>query len=155
MATSRAPVPEIRRLRAEDRDIARRLFALMADVFEEESGELTDQYLDDLLRREGFWAVAAISDGEVIGGLTAHVVPMTRVESAELFIYDVAVTASHQRQGVGRRLLTAIRHDATAAGIGDAFVPVDTADEHAIDFYRALGGVASPVTMFTFAARSP
>jgi len=36
------------------------------------------------------------------------------------------------------------------AGIHDLFVPADEDDAHALDFYRALGGVASPVTFFTF-----
>ena len=30
------------------------------------------------------------------------------------------------------------------------FVPADNDDTHALDFYRAIGGVPAPVTMFTF-----
>jgi aminoglycoside 3-N-acetyltransferase I len=30
------------------------------------------------------------------------------------------------------------------------FVPADNGDTHALDFYRALGATASPVTMFVF-----
>jgi aminoglycoside 3-N-acetyltransferase I len=30
------------------------------------------------------------------------------------------------------------------------FVPADNEDEHAIDFYHAIGGEASAVTFFTF-----
>jgi aminoglycoside 3-N-acetyltransferase I len=124
----------------------------MADVFEEPHDHLTDQYLDDLLVREAFWAMAALSGDQVVGGLTAHTLPMTRTESAEVLIYDVAVRADRQRRGVGRRLVMALRAATTEAGLGDVFVPVDSADEHALDFYRALGGVPAPVTIFTFAA---
>ena len=78
---------------------------------------------------------------------------MTRSPSAEVFIYDLAVRPDHQRMGVGSRLLREL-HTATAhAGIRDVFVPAAGEDEHAIDFYRALGGVPSPVTFLTFAAR--
>lgn len=140
----------IRRLVVGDRDLARQLFAVMAEVFEESSEPLSDLYIDALLSRETFWAFAALSGKEVVGGLTAHMLPMTRSESAEVFIYDVAVRTDRQREGIGRHLVTALRSDATAAGYGDVFVPVDSADDHALDFYRALGGVPAPVTMFTF-----
>jgi aminoglycoside 3-N-acetyltransferase I len=145
---------QIRRLRVGDRDLARRLFAVMADVFEEPREQLSDDYVDDLLAREAFWAIAALAGDEVVGGLTAHSLPMTRTESAEVFMYDVAVRADRQRQGIGRQLVTALCAAATDAGFGDVFVPVDSADEHALDFYRALAGVPAPVTIFTFSPGS-
>ena len=40
-------------------------------------------------------------------------------------------------------------------GLGDVFVPVDSTDAHALDFYRALGGVPAPVTIFTFSDGPP
>jgi aminoglycoside 3-N-acetyltransferase I len=142
-----------RRLTAADREVARRLFALMAEVFEEPNEPLDDAYLDGLLNREDFWAIAAFVGDELVGGVTAHALPMTRSPVRELFIYDVAVRTDHQRQGVGRQLITALRASAAAAGIPDAFVPADNADLHALDFYRALGGAPSPVTIFTFARK--
>lgn len=146
-------VPHVRRLGPGDRALARRLFALMADVFEEPADPLGDAYLDALLASEAFWALVALSGDEVVGGLTAHTLPMTRAESWELFIYDVAVRADRQREGIGRRLLTALRDAAADAGIADVFVPADDEDVHALDFYRALGGDAAAVTIFTFPAR--
>ena len=140
------------RLQAGDRELARRLFAMMAEVFDEPNEQLGEAYLDALLRREDFWAIAALADGEVVGGLTAHTLPMTRSESAELFIYDVAVHADRQRQGVGRQLVAALRDVAAQAGIAEVFVPAETEDVHALDFYRALGGEPTPVVMFTFSA---
>lgn len=143
---------QVRRLTAGERELARRLFALMADVFEEPAEPLGDAYLDRLLRRDDFWALAAFAGDAIVGGLTAHTLPMTRAERSEIFIYDVAVRGDHQRQGVGRRLMTALRDEAAACGITDLFVPADDDDLHALDFYRALGGVPSPVTFFTFSA---
>ena len=141
---------QIQRLRAGDRNLARRLFAVMAEVFEEPGEELSDRYLDELLSRETFWAIAAVADDDVVGGLTAHTLPMTRTESAEVFIYDVAVRADWRRRGIGRQLVTLLRAAATAGGLSDLFVPADSTDGDALDFYRALGGVPAPVTMFTF-----
>ena len=141
----------VRRLRAGERELARRTFATMDAVFEAEGGPLDDVYLDRLLARDDFWAIAALDGDEVVGGLTAHALPMTRAATSELFIYDVAVRADRQRQGIGRALMTAVRAAAAAAGVGEAFVPAETEDAHALDFYRALGGTPTEVVMFTFA----
>ena len=145
--------PHITRLRSEDAASARVMFAMMAEVFGEDSEPLGDHYLTELLGRESFWAYAAFAGSSIVGGLTAHTLPMTRSPSAEVFIYDLAVRPDHQRRGVGSRLLRELRTATAHAGIRDVFVPADEEDEHAIDFYRALGGVPSPVTFFTFAAR--
>jgi len=138
------------RLASGARDQARALFVLMASVFEEGCDELSDEYVDRLLARPDFWVIAALVDDEIIGGLTAHTLPMTRKESSEIFIFDVAVRSDHQRTGVGRQLLATLRAEAAAQGILEVFVAADDDDIHALDFYRATGGVASPVTMFTY-----
>ena len=143
------------RLTAGNRHLARQLFAMMAEAFEEPNEALSDAYLDALLGRSDFWALAALQGGEVVGGLTAHALPMTRAEATELFIYDVAVRPDHQRRGIGRQLLTAVRIAAAQAGIDELFVPADNEDIHALDFYRAVGGAAAPVTIFTFSGSPP
>jgi aminoglycoside 3-N-acetyltransferase I len=84
-------------LRADDRDLARKLFATIAEVFEESYETLTDAYIDGLLAREDFWATAECVDDQVIGGITAHVLPMTRAASSEVLIYDIAVRRDHRR----------------------------------------------------------
>jgi aminoglycoside 3-N-acetyltransferase I len=122
----------------------------MAQVFEEEHEPLSDEYVARLLAREELWILAATSGEEIVGGLTAHTLPMTRSESREIFIYDIAVHADHQRRGVGRLLMSHLTRIAGEAGIDDLFVPADDEDAHALEFYRALGGIASPVTFFTF-----
>lgn len=143
-------VMRVKRLTTGDREQARALFIMMAEVFAEGDGHLSDSYLDRLLGREEFWAIAAFAGDHIVGGVTAHTLPMTRTESLEVFIYDIAVREDHQRQGVGRSLVTALREAAAVAGIQSLFVPADNEDLHALDFYRALGAEPSPVTIFTF-----
>ena len=140
----------IRRLTDADASVARQLFALMANVFGEETRPLGDAYVHRLLTRNEFWAVGAFIDGDVVGGLTAHALPMTTGESFEMFIYDIAVRADTQRQGIGRSLITALREMAAAEGIDVVFVPADDDDADALEFYRALDASASPVTLFVF-----
>jgi aminoglycoside 3-N-acetyltransferase I len=139
-------------IRLTDLDIARgrETFTRMASVFGEPHRPLSDAYLGKLLGQPGFWGYAAIVDGESAGGLTAHALPMTSNETSEVFLYDIAVSPAHQRRGIGRRLINALLDDTRSKGMEVMFVPVDDDDLHAIDFYRALGGVPSPVTFFEF-----
>ena len=140
----------IRRLAAGDRELARATFAMMAAVFDEPTRPLPDDYVDALLARADFWALAAVEGDEPLGGITAHVIPMTRSPSSELFVYDVAVREDRQRRGIGRAMLVELTALAARAEIESVFVAVADEDVHAMDFYRGVGGAESPVTMFSF-----
>jgi aminoglycoside 3-N-acetyltransferase I len=144
------PEVEVHRLGTGHVALARATLTLMAEVFEEPSASLSDQYLMALLARGDFWVLAAVEHGTAIGGVTAHALPMTRSEATELFIYDLAVHPDHQRKGVGRRLVKTLCTLAAAEGITASFVQADNDDTHALEFYRAIGGTAAPVTIFTF-----
>ena len=144
---------QTKRLGPMDQELAKRLFILMAHVFGEESRPLGDGYLRQLLGREDFWVLAAFADDEILGGLTAHTLPLITSESSEVFIYDIAVRDDHQRKGVGQQLVSALRAAAAEAGIDDVFVAADNDDVRALGFYRALGATESTVTHFTFARR--
>jgi aminoglycoside 3-N-acetyltransferase I len=140
------------RLGQGDLDRAKRMFILMAEVFDEERAPLGDDYVNRLLGDADFWAVAALQDTEVVGGLTAHTLPMTRTEAAELLIYDIAVRTNAQRKGVGRQLIATTRQQAAALGIRVLFVLAEADDEGAVQFYRALSGEESDVALFAFSS---
>lgn len=129
---------------------ARALFATLAEVFETASQAVSDEYVSRLLERRDFWALAASVDGTLAGGLTAFTLPLTRREASEVLLYDIAVRPEYQRQGVGRQLVAWLRTAASAAGVGVVWVPADNEDDHALDFYRALGGAPGQTTIFTF-----
>lgn len=139
-----------KRLGPGDEEHAREMFALMAAAFEEGAEPLGDEYLDGLLASGAFWAVAAFEGGRVVGGITAHTIPMTRSPSAELFVYDLAVHEGFRRHGVGRSLVVALRGLAAEAGITEVFVPADEEDTHALEFYRSLGASESPTSFFSW-----
>ncbi|MBE4718868.1 hypothetical protein DAD99_12135 [Pseudarthrobacter sp. AB1] len=141
---------EVKRLFRGDAAAAGVMFEMMARVFGEDSEPLSEDYLEDLLGREGFWALAAFIGPDIVAGLTAHTLPMTRSPTSEVFIYDLAVRQDHRRQGFASRLVLELRATAALEGIHEIFVPADNEDVHALDFYRALGATASPVTFFTF-----
>lgn len=142
----------VRRLDDTDQALARATFRLIADVFEDEYERHDDDTLRAMLGDARFWVFAAVDGDEVVGGLTAHVLPMTRAATNELFIYDLAVRPDHQRQGVGRDLVNASIAAASAVGIDVVFVAAENEDDHALEFYRALGGEPGAATFFEFGA---
>lgn len=142
----------IRRLRASDANIASTVTMVMAQTFGEGTGASAAR-LDQLLHDDRFWLYAAFDDSRPVGGLAAHVIPITREDGSELFIYDIAVQESHQRQGVGTELMSAVLKDAKESGLLCAFVPADDEDRHAMDFYQAIGGESQPVTFYNFNTR--
>ncbi len=142
----------IRRLGPSDVTAGRDLFQIMAAVFEEHGGTLSEAYAAALLARDDFWAIEAVVDGEVAGGLTGYTLPLTREETLEVLIYDIAVQPRFQRRGIGRELVATLRRLAAQAGLGAVWVLADNEDAHALDFYRALGASPAAVTAFTFPA---
>jgi aminoglycoside 3-N-acetyltransferase I len=146
-------VVKVVRLAAGDVTLAQTTVALMGEVFAEEPWlPVPDGYLAGLLADGRMWLYAAVDHGDVVGGLTAHQLPMTRAESTELLLYDIAVRTDRQRRGVGRALLDRLRTDGAAAGFGEVWVPVDGEDDDALEFYRRTGGAAQAVTIYTYPA---
>jgi aminoglycoside 3-N-acetyltransferase I len=140
----------VRRLSSVDVAVARQTFAVMIEAFEEEPSVLSDAYLERLLARPDFWVFSASIGDEVIGGVTAHTLPMTRNESEEVFLYDIAILQRFRRLGAGRMLIDSLRQAAQDVGISVVFVPVDEVDEEASEFYRSLQGAESPVRFFVW-----
>jgi aminoglycoside 3-N-acetyltransferase I len=149
MATKSGSV-EIRRLQLGDRELASKLFSVMASIFEESAVAAPVDYIGQLLRREDYWVFAGLADGCPIAGLTAFILPLPRSQRAELLIYDLAVQPAFQRQGVGRRLVQAALREASEQGLVATWVPAANEDFHALDFYRAIGGKPTATTIFTF-----
>jgi aminoglycoside 3-N-acetyltransferase I len=140
----------IRRLVAGDEALADALFGLMSRVLDDPHMPTDLAYRRALLRRRELWIVAAFSQEKIVGGLTAHALPMTRAARSELFIYDLAVDPPCQRRGIGRALIEFLREHALVGSTSDAFVLAEADDDDAIAFYRAIGGTDSSAQMFVF-----
>jgi aminoglycoside 3-N-acetyltransferase I len=141
---------EIKRLYSGDTAIAVSVFSMMASVFDETPETLSLNYVGSLLKRDDFWAIAALEGREPAGGLTAFTLPLTRSETAELLIYDIAVRPEHQRRGIGRALVDTLKKLTAEAGIGTMWVLAGNEDPHALEFYRTIGSRPMTVTIFTF-----
>ncbi len=145
-----AATPTFRRLAPGDTKAALESLAVMAEALEEAGDSLTPRYADSVLARPDTWVFAAEIDGAVVGALTAHIIPMTRTEGTEVFIYDIGVATAHRRKGIGRGLIEALSRATAAAGHGEVWVLAETDDTDAVAFYEGLGADPCASTMFSF-----
>lgn len=98
-------------------------------------------YLQSLLARDTFIALAALAGGRVAGALVAYELIKFEQERSEIYIYDLAVAAPWRRQGVATALIRALQALAAERGAYVIFVQADTLEEDqpAIALYEKLG----------------
>lgn len=134
---------EIRVLAPGDVETVRRMLAVFGEAFEDRATytahQPDDSYLEGLLASEGFVAVVARQDEDVIGGLAGYVLPKFEQARSELYIYDLAVLEAHRRRGVATALIEELRSLAAARGVYVIFVQADLGDDPAIALYTKLG----------------
>lgn len=96
-------------------------------------------YTQRLLGSEGFFALAALKNGSLIGALAAYELPKFEQERSEIYIYDLAVDTAHRRLGIATALIEALREMAALRGAYVIFVQADHGDDPAIALYTKLG----------------
>ena len=96
-------------------------------------------YLEQLLGTDYFIALAALKNGEVVGGITAYDLKKFEQERSEIYIYDLAVAAPHRRQGIATALIQELKRLASARAAHVIFVQADLGDAPAIALYSKLG----------------
>ncbi|MBD1842695.1 AAC(3)-I family aminoglycoside N-acetyltransferase [Cyanobacteria bacterium FACHB-63] len=96
-------------------------------------------YLERLLSSDSFIAIAALQDSEVVGGIAAYELIKFEQERSEIYIYDLAVAATHRRQGIATALIQEVKKIAKVRGAYVIYVQADIDDEPAIALYTKLG----------------
>jgi aminoglycoside 3-N-acetyltransferase I len=134
---------EVRVLRAGGAASLRAMLSMFgrafADMATYTARQPDDDYLERLLASSTFIGLAALADGQVIGGIAAYVLPKFEQARSELYIYDLAVDEKHRRQGVATALIAELRKVAAERGAYVIFVQADREDEPAISLYTKLG----------------
>ncbi|WP_029356002.1 AAC(3)-I family aminoglycoside N-acetyltransferase [Bosea sp. 117] len=133
----------IRQIGAEEVSLFRQLLAVMGEAFDAVDTYTRAQprtaYLQTLLGRREFVALAAMLGEEVVGGLAAYELPKFEQERSEFYIYDLAVAAPHRRRGVATALIDRLRAIGAARGAYVIFVQADPPDAPAVALYDKLG----------------
>jgi aminoglycoside 6'-N-acetyltransferase I len=134
---------EIRLLGAQDGPVLRNV---AADVFDH---ELNDRWSGEFLNDPRHHLMVALDDTLVVGFASAvHYVHPDK--PPELWINEVGVAPSHQRQGVGRHLLDALLNLGSKLGCVQAWVLTSPSNTAAVRLYKRAGGEASPEPSILF-----
>ena len=133
----------IRAIGPDDVPLMHRMLRMFGEAFEDVDSYMskppTDGYLRRLLASGHFIAVAATRDEAVVGGLAAYELDKFEQERSEIYIYDLAVTEGHRRQGIATALIQELKNIAAARGAYVIFVQADHGDDPAIALYTKLG----------------
>ena len=137
---------EIKLLGAKD---AHSLNRLAADVFDDPIVESSArEFLDDPRHR----LVVAIDSDVVVGFVSAVIYLHPDKPAPELWINEIGVAPTHQRQGIGKALLQAMLEEAKQSGCTEAWVLTERENAAAMTMYKSTGGIESvpDPTMFRF-----
>lgn len=141
---------EYHKLTKSDIDILIGLIRLYEDVFEENYSMPSLDYLQNLLEKEHVIFYTARTGNEVVGGLTAYVLPSAYFSASEVYIYDLAVKKEQQRKGIGRQLIHELKMYCKQLGHREIFVQAHMEDRHAHAFYQATGAEAESIMHYVY-----
>jgi ribosomal protein S18 acetylase RimI-like enzyme len=136
---------DIRILAAGDEGVLDRL---APGVFDHDvDPDLTAEFLRDPRHH-----LAVALEGTMVVGFASAVDYVHPDKPRELWINEVGVAPSHQRQGLGQRLLRAVLDLGRSIGCRDAWVLTSPANGPAVRLYESAGGtdMADAPMMFTF-----
>ena len=104
---------DIRRLTPDDVTLMEAMSAMFGEAFDEveiySGARPSKAYLERLLTSDYFIALAALKNGEVVGGIAAYEFVKFEQERSEIYIYDLAVAAAHRRNGIGTALIKEVQ----------------------------------------------
>ena len=104
------------------------------------TGERPDAgYTEQLLDSDTFIALVALEGDVVVGGLAAYELRKFERKRSEIYIYDLAVSLDHRRQGIAAALIEHLKSIAASRQAYVIFVQADREDDPAIALYSKLG----------------
>jgi aminoglycoside 3-N-acetyltransferase I len=133
----------LRRLAPEDAELLAALSRTFGEAFDDLptycAAPPDRTYIERLLGSDSFIAIVALKGTAVVGGLAAYELHKFEQARSEIYIYDLAVAATHRREGIATALILELGKIAAARGAYVIFVQADPDDAPAIALYTKLG----------------
>lgn len=130
-------------LTATDVPLMRAMLAMFSEAFEDPDNyggaPPSADYLQGLLASPTFIALVALDGAQVVGGIAAYELPKFEQARSEIYIYDLAVAATHRRRGIATAMIEHLKGIAVARGAWVIYVQADLGDDPAIALYTKLG----------------
>lgn len=144
---------KIERINPSDVEKFKELRQIFIEVFENPAPDLDDRQYEILRDNRHFIALGAVVGFQLVGGLTAHIVPNYYRGGHDLYINDLAVLKDHQGKRIGQSLLEAAQDFCSKHGIGEMYVSADAKDKKANSFYEKNRGKKKGTNFYTFSIR--
>lgn len=133
----------VQRLLPGDVVLTHDMLTLFGEAFEEPETYGAERpspaYLNDLLAGPSFIALVALKGEQVVGALAGYELRKFERERSEVYIYDLAVSASHRREGIATALIHEVCALARERRAYVVFVQADLVDAPAVALYTKLG----------------
>lgn len=132
---------EIRQLTANDIPAMYALLKTFGEAFNDVEtytfNTPSKEYLRRLLGSDFFITLAAFKNSTVIGGIAAYELKKFEQERSEIYIYDLAVSSEHRREGIASAMIGKLKTIAAERGASLLFVQADKGieDQPAIALY--------------------
>jgi aminoglycoside 3-N-acetyltransferase I len=139
----RDPNLHVHHLGPRDVPLVHEVLSVFGEAFEDPetygAARPSQQYLERLLAKDSFILLAARKGDEVVGGIAAYELPKFEQARSEIYIYDLAVSAAHRREGIATAMIEELKRIAAERGAWVVYVQADYGDEPAIALYSKLG----------------
>jgi aminoglycoside 3-N-acetyltransferase I len=133
----------VQRLAPGDVELTHGLLTMFGEAFEDVetygAKRPSPAYVKELLSSPTFLALVALKGEQVVGGLVAYELRKLEQERSEIYIYDLAVSAAHRREGIATALIDALRAIGRERGAYVVYVQADPPDAPAVALYTKLG----------------
>ena len=141
----------LKKLTTTDRDLLRQLLECWYHDEPERLAHLpSTHYLRDLLNRPDLHLYVALLADQVVGGLSAHELPLLEREKREMFLYEMEVHPEHRRRGLGRRLIEALQQTCSERNIEVIYLGTELDNEAAQQLYCSTGGQRELIAWYTY-----
>lgn len=134
---------DIQQVSRDQFDLMNAMLTLFGEEFDEvdtySANRPDDDYFRRLLGSDTFIALVAVKGDEVVGGLAAYELKKFEQPRSEIYIYDLAVSATARRKGIATALIRKLQQLAAIRGAYVIFVQADHGDDPAIALYTKLG----------------
>lgn len=139
-------MPEIKLLGSSDFHY---LNNIAEDVFDD---PILESSAREFLKDPRHRLVVALDQDLIVGFVSAVIYVHPDKPAPELWINEIGVAPTHQRQGIGKALMQAILEEAKRSGCNEAWVLTDRANLAAMAMYKSTGDEETlpDPTMFTF-----
>ena len=135
---------DVQRLGFQDVEIAIETVRAIKTACETSEGSSMDPVdMHAWLSRPSNILIVATQDGIPVGFALGYL--LERVDEARtmLFFYEIEVAASHQKQGIGRRLVETMKAVAHEEKATKMWVQTDPSSNAARALYQSMGGIES------------